>query len=492
MGPVGPQRLADHVGEADVGDSQPPFVAEDQSRWTNVAVDETVAMDDIESLARLETDHQGLRRRQRATAVEVLAQTPATEVLDDDVHRLAVVPDVGAPVVDLGDVGVLDGGALLGGHPERAFEAFTRAEIGVDDLDGNDSLFDQVKGIEDSGIDTTAAPRSELVATRDDPTVELCIHQCHGVQNATATLARSAVMPEIGPATEESRRNHGRMSVMNRRHFDTRQRRLLVCSLVIAVGFVMVILGFQASVTGKKALALPPTIEDIDPVRGAVRVPSQTAVFVDLLSGYTGVLVIDGIELKTVDPNDPNDPNAPAPGGARSAGDAAADNDLRARQRNLDVRADRGSAHRVVRTGNAHGHGDLLEGPRVASAFAFVHLDVLGLLADPTCDVSGHPRSPISGSVLRSRKSSLGCDFGHPLRNPAPKHACWARFRPSPGVISRPWDHETGAPRAARTRERRHRDLRRPTRHTASRGPGALLVLSFCDMVTDVLYLIEY
>ena len=46
-------------------------------------------------------------------------------------------------------------------------------------------------------------------------------------------------------------------------------------------------------------------------MRGAVRVPAQTEVFVDLLPGYTGVLVIDDIELQTVDPNDPNDPNAP-------------------------------------------------------------------------------------------------------------------------------------------------------------------------------------
>ena len=75
----------------------------------------------------------------------------------------------------------------------------------------------------------------------------------------------------------------------------------------------MVVLGFMSSVTGRKALALPPTIENIDPVRGAVRVPAQTEVFVDLLAGYTGVLVIDGVELETVDPNDPNDPNAPAP-----------------------------------------------------------------------------------------------------------------------------------------------------------------------------------
>jgi hypothetical protein len=91
------------------------------------------------------------------------------------------------------------------------------------------------------------------------------------------------------------------MSSMKRPHLDTQQRRLLVCSFVIAAGLTMVILGFQASVTGRKALALPATIEDIDPVRGAVRVPAQTEVFVDLLPGYTGVLVIDGVELETVD-----------------------------------------------------------------------------------------------------------------------------------------------------------------------------------------------
>ena len=99
---------------------------------------------------------------------------------------------------------------------------------------------------------------------------------------------------------------------MKRPSLDQQQRRLLLCSLVIAGGIVLVILGFQSSVTGRKALALPATIENIDPVRGAVRVPAQTEVFVDLLAGYTGVLVIDGVELETVDPNDPNDPLAPA------------------------------------------------------------------------------------------------------------------------------------------------------------------------------------
>jgi hypothetical protein len=93
---------------------------------------------------------------------------------------------------------------------------------------------------------------------------------------------------------------------MRRPQLDSPQLRRLVCSFVIAAGLVLVIIGFRSSVTGRAALALPPTIENIDPVRGAVRVPSQTEVFVDLLAGYTGVLVIDGIELKTVDPNDLN------------------------------------------------------------------------------------------------------------------------------------------------------------------------------------------
>jgi hypothetical protein len=96
---------------------------------------------------------------------------------------------------------------------------------------------------------------------------------------------------------------------MRRPRLNSQQRRLLACSFVIAGGLVMVILGFRASVTGRKALALPPTIENIDPVRGAVRVPAQTQVFVDLLAGYTGVLIIDGIELETVDQGALSSPN---------------------------------------------------------------------------------------------------------------------------------------------------------------------------------------
>jgi hypothetical protein len=54
-------------------------------------------------------------------------------------------------------------------------------------------------------------------------------------------------------------------------------------------------------VSGREALGLPDEIERTDPIRNAERVLRQTQVFVDLADGYTGVLIIDGLELQTVD-----------------------------------------------------------------------------------------------------------------------------------------------------------------------------------------------
>jgi hypothetical protein len=79
---------------------------------------------------------------------------------------------------------------------------------------------------------------------------------------------------------------------------------LLALSLVIAVGLALVVRGIAVSITGDERAHLPDTIESVDPVPEAVQVLSQTSVFVDLDSGYTGVLVIDGIELPTVNIDD--------------------------------------------------------------------------------------------------------------------------------------------------------------------------------------------
>ncbi len=76
---------------------------------------------------------------------------------------------------------------------------------------------------------------------------------------------------------------------------------LLLASLGIALGLVLVIRGLAVGITGDDRVGLPDTIEEVQPVPDAVQVLGQTRVFVDLATGYTGVLVIDGIELETVD-----------------------------------------------------------------------------------------------------------------------------------------------------------------------------------------------
>jgi hypothetical protein len=79
---------------------------------------------------------------------------------------------------------------------------------------------------------------------------------------------------------------------------------LLALSLLIAVGLVLVVRGVAVSITGDDRANLPETIESVEPVPEAVQVLNQTHVFVDLVAGYTGVLVIDGFELETVNIDD--------------------------------------------------------------------------------------------------------------------------------------------------------------------------------------------
>jgi hypothetical protein len=77
-------------------------------------------------------------------------------------------------------------------------------------------------------------------------------------------------------------------------------RRLLLASMAIAAGLVIIVWGVLVSVTGDERSPLPDDIERIEPVPDAVQVLSQSSVVVDLETGYEGVLVIDGIELETV------------------------------------------------------------------------------------------------------------------------------------------------------------------------------------------------
>lgn len=77
-------------------------------------------------------------------------------------------------------------------------------------------------------------------------------------------------------------------------------RSLLVICAVIGLGLVLVIRGVLTGVTGDDRAHLPDQVESVVPVPDAIQALSQTNVFVDLAASHTGVLVIDGIEIPTV------------------------------------------------------------------------------------------------------------------------------------------------------------------------------------------------
>ena len=84
---LGPGRLGEGAGQAEVGDAQPAVLAEQQVGGLDVAVDEAAAVGVVEGPGRLEADQEGLRRAQpRGPWSSMAAQAPAAEVLGDQVR----------------------------------------------------------------------------------------------------------------------------------------------------------------------------------------------------------------------------------------------------------------------------------------------------------------------------------------------------------------------------------------------------------------------
>ena len=78
----------------------------------------------------------------------------------------------------------------------------------------------------------------------------------------------------------------------------------LALSFVIAIGLVLIGRGLAVSLTGDDRAKLPEEIESVEPYPEAVQVLSQSRVFIDLIPGYTGVLIVDGVELPTINIDD--------------------------------------------------------------------------------------------------------------------------------------------------------------------------------------------
>lgn len=97
-------------------------------------------------------------------------------------------------------------------------------------------------------------------------------------------------------------RHAGNNAATRRRliHIQRPDAATFVAILLLTVGFVFVIGAGLVGITGSDRYRLPATVEEVSPLPDSVQVPVQTSVKVDLATGYTGVLVIDGIELPTV------------------------------------------------------------------------------------------------------------------------------------------------------------------------------------------------
>ena len=87
--------------------------------------------------------------------------------------------------------------------------------------------------------------------------------------------------------------------------------KLLLVSFAIAICIVAIGFALSLAVTGNEGAHLPKYIERIEPVAGATQTPAQASVLVDLVAGYEGVLVIDGLELATVNLGELRDETTP-------------------------------------------------------------------------------------------------------------------------------------------------------------------------------------
>ncbi len=76
-------------------------------------------------------------------------------------------------------------------------------------------------------------------------------------------------------------------------------RTTVIMILLLLVGSLFVARGLLVGITGDDRANLPRFIESVEPVPEAVQVLNQSNVFVDLATGYTGVFVIDGVEIET-------------------------------------------------------------------------------------------------------------------------------------------------------------------------------------------------
>jgi hypothetical protein len=122
----------------------------------------------------------------------------------------------------------------------------------------------------------------------------------HKVQNTSTSGQNDDVSDNEAPhdaGDDNDGANESPTPVVRRRRRPSIE--MVLISTGLALGLMMVILGFMSATTGRDALGYPDQIINVSPAPNDRQVLSQTEISVDLIDGYEAELILDGINIPT-------------------------------------------------------------------------------------------------------------------------------------------------------------------------------------------------
>ncbi len=166
-GPVGlgPGCLGQGAGQAEVGDPEPAVGVEEEVGRLDVAVDQAAPVGVVQPGGGLEPDVDRLLGGEEPTGVVDLAQAAAGQVLQHQVGGAVLL----APVVDLEDVGMVEGGHRPRLGPEALEEGGVAGQCRVEHLDRHPAVERDVVGQVDVRGRARTQGGHESVPVAEDP-----------------------------------------------------------------------------------------------------------------------------------------------------------------------------------------------------------------------------------------------------------------------------------------------------------------------------------
>jgi hypothetical protein len=161
---LGPGRLGQRPGQAEVGDPESPVGIEEQVGRLDVPVDQSPLVGVVQPGRGLEPHPHRLLRGQQGVGVVDLAEAAPGQVLEHQVRLVVLL----APVEDLEDVRVVEGGHGPGLGPEPLEEGGITGQGRVEDLDGHPSVQRHVVGQVDVCGRTGTQCGDQSVAVAED------------------------------------------------------------------------------------------------------------------------------------------------------------------------------------------------------------------------------------------------------------------------------------------------------------------------------------